>query len=315
MAQRKADISVAPQWQHTQWAETQGRQGAQNQQNPTEEWQGAQTQSDQQDQARSHRWQHPPGHRGDKAQDRRRELYRAKLDIKRLEDRLEEVKEQCQLEKRVMALEHQKKEQIDALKAQRKTEEDGLRAEIRTLKAKLEAEEQKKKMATAADLKPWMDAKDKFVKQEKEMTTKIDELRNERVQLKKANEALEKEVKNAKEENKIIVSFYEDEIKKAQGDMLSARFLELLAGQAAATVASGTKARFLFGAAVDLLSAQLLQVDEGEPVKKTDDNEGGPVKKTPANEARAQDSKTANVTFADQVKKDKAEKVEGPPKK
>ena len=97
--------------------------------------------------------------------------------------------------------------------------------------------------------------------------------------------------------------------------MLSARFLELLAGQAAATVASGTKARFLFGAAVDLLSAQLLQVDEGEPVKKTDDNEGGPVKKTPANEARAQDSKTANVTFADQVKKDKAEKVEGPPKK
>ena len=100
---------MAPQWQHTQWAETQGRQGAQNQQNPTEEWQGAQTQSDQQDQARSHRWQHPPGHRGDKAQDRRRELYRAKLDIKRLEDRLEEVKEQCQLEKRVMALEHQKK--------------------------------------------------------------------------------------------------------------------------------------------------------------------------------------------------------------
>ena len=95
--------------------------------------------------------------------------------------------------------------------------------------------------------------------------------------------------------------------------MLSARFLELLPGQAVATVGSGTKARFLFGAAADLLSAQLLQVEEGEPVKKTD--EAGPVKKTPANEARAQDSKTANVTFADQVTKDKAEKAEGPPKK
>ena len=43
--------------------------------------------------------------------------------------------------------------------------------------------------------------------------------------------------------------------------MLSARFLELLAGQAAATVASGTKDGFLsFGAAADLLSAQLLRV-------------------------------------------------------
>ncbi|CAE7235476.1 unnamed protein product, partial [Symbiodinium pilosum] len=282
--------------------------------------------------------EHPPGHRADKAQDRRHELYRAKQDIKRLEDRLVEVKDQCQLEKRVMALEHQKKisdmlaqqaavmlnhqaelgkkqEEMDDLKARRKTEEDGLRAEIQSLTSRLQAEEQKKKMATAADLKPWMDANDNFVKQEKEMTAKIDELRNERVKLKKANEALDKELKNAKEENKIIISIYEDEIKKAQGDMLSARFLELLAGQATATVASGTKAGFLFGAAADLLSAQLLQVDEGEPVKKTDDNEGGPVKKTPANEARAQDSKTANVTFADQVTKNKAEKVEGPPKK
>ena len=54
----------------------------------------------------------------------------------------------------------------------------------------VEAEEQKTKMATAADLKPWMDANDRFVKQEKEMTAKIDELRNERVQLKKAGRHL-----------------------------------------------------------------------------------------------------------------------------
>ena len=102
-----------------------------------------------------------------------------------------------------------------------------------------------------------------------------------------------------------MVSFYEDEFKKAQRYMLSARFLELLAGQAAATVASGTKARFLFGAAVDLLSAQLLQVDEGEPVNKTDEgepvkktDEGEPVKKTKVGkEARAEGSKTANVIF------------------
>ena len=101
--------------------------------------------------------------------------------------------------------------------------------------------------------------------------------------------------------------------------MLSARFLELLAGQAAATVASGTQAGFLFGAAADLLSAQLLQVegqpvnktDEGEPVKKAD--EGEPVKKTKVGkEARAEGLKTANVIFGHQVTKDKAE---GPPKK
>ena len=106
-------------------------------------------------------------------------------------------------------------------------------------------------------------------------------------------------------------------MKKAwEGDMFSARFLELLAGQVLAT-ASGTKAGFLFGAAADLLSAQLLQVDEGQPVEKTDEpvkiDEGEPVKTTKvAKEARAQGSKTANVVFARQVKKDKAE---GPPKK
>ena len=209
-------LAMAPKWQthwDQQWQEQQW-------QGPQSETQGTETQTsgqgqgaqDNQDQAQG-RWQHPPGHRGDKAQDRRHELYRAKLDIKRLEDRLEEVKEQCQLEKRVMALEHQKKvsdmlaqaaamalnhqaelgkkqEQIDDVKAQHKTAEDGFKAEIRTLQAKLQAEEQKTKKATAADLKPWMDANDNFVKQEKEMTAKIDELRNERVQLKKAGRHL-----------------------------------------------------------------------------------------------------------------------------
>ncbi|CAE7389995.1 unnamed protein product, partial [Symbiodinium pilosum] len=131
---------MAPKWQ-TQW----------DQQWQEQQWQGPQSEIQ--------------GSQGaDKAQDRRHELYRAKLDIKRLEDRLEEVNQ----------------EQIDALKAQHKTAEDGFKAEIRTLQAKLEAEEQKTKKATAADLKPWMDANDKFVKQEKEMTAKIDELRNER---------------------------------------------------------------------------------------------------------------------------------------
>ena len=79
-----------------------------------------------------------------------------------------------------------KQEEMDDLKARHKTQEDSLRAEIQSLTSRLQAEEQKKKMATAADLKPWMDANDNFVKQEKEMTAKIDELRNERVQLKKA---------------------------------------------------------------------------------------------------------------------------------
>ena len=210
---------MARQWQQTQWAQyhrqDQDQQGQDPQHNQDEQGQQTQAQNPERhgEQNQGSRWQHPPGHRADKAQDRRHELYRAKQDIKRLEDRLVEVKDQCQLEKRVMALEHQKKvsdmlaqaaamalnhqaelgkkqEQIDALKAQHKTEEDGFKAEIRALKAKLEAEEQKTKMATAADLKPWMDANDRFVKQEKEMTAKIDELRNERVQLKKAGRHL-----------------------------------------------------------------------------------------------------------------------------
>ena len=196
---------MAEQWQGPQAQWTGEQNPTQQWQDEAQQWQGAQTQPE----AQGSRWKNPPGHRADKAQDRRHELHRAKLDVKRLEERLDEVKEQCQLEKRVMSLEHQKKvgdmlaqgaamalnhqaelakkqEQIEALKAEHKSEEDGLKAQIQTLQAKLEAEQQKTKMATAADLKPWMDANDRFVKQEKEMNAKIDELRNERVKLKKA---------------------------------------------------------------------------------------------------------------------------------